>query len=495
MNYHDLIEESEIIEIKNGDREGAVTDVVYNSRRAVPGSMFVAIFGFETDGHEYVEDAIAHGAAVIVHQAELEKYHSDVTYIKVTDCRMMLGRISSRFFGHPSSKITITGITGTNGKTSTTYFLCDILKRAGKKFARMGTISNQIGDEILDNKGRTTSESRDLQAFIAEAVDAGCEDLVMEASSQALDLERLCDVDFDYAIFTNLTQDHLDYHKTFDNYFKAKARLFEQTSKAAIINYDDPWGQKLMERIKRKNPELRIITYGADPACDYQAKEIECTTSGSRFVLEHEGKSVTLFLDVIGRFMVYNVISAVIVAREEGIPWDVIAESLKDAPVVEGRMERVKAHLDYDVVVDYAHTPDALKNLLATVRELCAGKIYLVFGCGGDRDKGKRPIMGRIAAEGADFSIITSDNSRSEEPEAIIAEIVGGCAPLTDQFTTITDRREATQAALKMAAKGDVILFAGKGHEKTETSRKGVRPYYEKAVILDVIREEGLEKA
>ncbi|MDD4508416.1 MAG: UDP-N-acetylmuramoyl-L-alanyl-D-glutamate--2,6-diaminopimelate ligase [Eubacteriaceae bacterium] len=495
MNYHDLIKDSEIIEIRNGDREEPVTDVVYNSRKAKKGSMFVAIFGFATDGHEFIEDAVAHGASIVVHQADLEKYHPDVVYIKVTDCRKMLGRIANRFFDKPSQKITVTGITGTNGKTSTTYFLCDILKRAGHKCARMGTIENQIGDEIIDNKGRTTSESRDLQAFIARAVEEKCDELVMEASSQALDLERLCDVSFNYALFTNLTQDHLDYHKTFENYFEAKAKLFDQTTGAAIINCDDPWGEKLIARIKQKNPDLTIITYGTQKACDYRVEEVQCTTAGSSFTLVHGEESVRIFLDVIGRFMVYNATAAIIAAREEGVSWDIITQALKAAPVVEGRMERVKTNLDFDIVVDFAHTPDALKNLLETVRELCTGKIILLFGCGGDRDKGKRPLMGEIAAKGADFSVITSDNSRTEDPDEIISEIEAAVKPLTREYVTVTKRREATRVALKKAKKGDVVLFAGKGHEKTETSREGVRPYYEKAVILDVLSEEKMDEA
>jgi UDP-N-acetylmuramoyl-L-alanyl-D-glutamate--2,6-diaminopimelate ligase len=494
MNYRDLLTEEEILEVRNGDRTEAITDVAYDSRRVIPGAMFVAIFGFATDGHRFVEAAIDRGAAVIVHQADLAQYHDDVVYLKVTDCRRLLGHIAGRFFGHPSEKITVTGITGTNGKTSSTYFLTGILRAAGRKCARMGTIDNQIGDAVLDNKGRTTSESRDTQAFIAEAVAAGCSDLVMEASSQALDLDRLTDVHFDYALFTNLTQDHLDYHKTFEAYFEAKARLFDQTEKAAIINRDDPWGKKLINRIRERHPQLKIITYGEDPAADYRLLAVDCTTGGSTFTLQAGDEKETIFLDVLGRFMVYNAVGTIIAAREQGIDWAAIKAALADAPVVEGRMERIKTDLDFDIVVDYAHTPDALENLLKTVKELARGRVIAVFGCGGDRDHGKRPLMGAIAAKEADFSVLTSDNSRSEDPEAILDDIEAAVRPITDQYTRIADRREATVYALTHARKDDVVIFAGKGHEKTETSRNGVRPYYEKAVILDVIEQEQIGK-
>ena len=492
MHYRDLIQETEIIEIKNGAIDVDVTDVVYDSRTAAPGALFVAIFGFATDGHRFIEDALSRGAKVIVHQAELEHYHHDVVYIKVTDCRFMLGRIAARFFGQPTKKLTVCGITGTNGKTSTTYFLSHVLRAAGKKIARMGTIDDQIGDTIIDNKGRTTSESRDLQAFAARAVDEGADALVMEASSQALDLERLVDVDFDYTAFTNLTQDHLDYHKNFQNYFEAKARLFDQTAKAAVINADDLWGQKLIEIIRDKHPDLKIITYGTGDEVDCRITDVHLSTSGSHFTLEYNGQSHTFFLDVIGRFMVDNATVAALIAHEAGVSWEIITKALSEAPVVEGRMERIKVDLPFDIVVDYAHSPDALENLLKTLRELGPKRIICVFGCGGDRDKGKRPIMGDIAAKGADFTVITSDNSRSEDPEIIIDEIEAAIKPRTNQYTRVTDRREATVQALHMARPGDVVIFAGKGHEKTETSRKGVRPYYEKEVILSVIDKENL---
>lgn len=494
MNYHDLLTDEDIIEIRNGELTAEITDVVYDSRQVQKNALFVAIFGFATDGHRFIEPAIEKGAAVIVHQADLPQYHDDVTYIKVTDTRKMLGIIASRFFGNPSEKLTVTGITGTNGKTSSTYFLTRILKEAGKKCARMGTINDEIDGEIFDNKGRTTSESRDTQAFIAKAVDEDCTDLVMEASSQALDLDRLVNVDFDYALFTNLTQDHLDYHKTFENYFEAKAKLFDQTGKAAIINADDPWGVKLIERIHKRHPDLKVVTYGTGEDADYRIESVHCTTRGSQFTLRCGDEEEALFLDVLGRFMVFNAVGTIIAARLQGVSWDIIKDALAHAPVVDGRMDRVPLDLDFDVIVDYAHTPDALDNILTTVRELTDGKVIVVFGCGGDRDHGKRPKMGKIAAEKADFTVLTSDNSRTEDPEKIIDDIEVAVKPITDQYVRVTDRREATAYALKHAGKGDVVVFAGKGHEKTETSRNGVRPYYEKSVIQEVAKELGLTK-
>lgn len=494
MKLNKLITDAEILEIRGTvDWDFDVSDVVYDSRKATENCMFVAIFGFATDGHKFIEPAIAGGAKVIVHQADLDNYHDDVVYFKVTNCRGLLGVIAGRLFDKPSEKITITAITGTNGKTSSTYFLTDIFRQAGKTCARMGTINNQIDETIYDNRGRTTSESRDTQAFIAKAVAAGADELVMEASSQALDLDRLADVHVDYGLFTNLTQDHLDYHKTFENYFNAKALLFDQTEKAAIINGDDTWGRRLVARIHEKHPDLKVLTYGEDAdghGVDYKLSDIVCTTKGSSFALTHGDEREALFLDVLGRFMVYNAVGVIIAAREEGVSWDDIRASLANAPVVEGRMERVKTDLDFDIVIDYAHTPDALENLLKTVRELSEGRVIVVFGCGGDRDHGKRPKMGKIAAENADFSVLTSDNSRSEDPEKILDDIEVAVRPITANYTRITDRREATVYALTHAKPGDVVVFAGKGHEKTETSREGVRPYYEKSVILDVIDKE-----
>lgn len=468
MKLSQIIRSAEIVTRKGPAEDPEIPALAYNSRQVAAGGLFVAIVGFKTDGHRYIGDAIARGAAVIVHQEPLAEYDPRVIYLLVTNPRRLLGTMAARFYHDPSARLTVTGVTGTNGKTSTTSMLKHVLETADHTVGMMGTINNQIGHQILDNAGRTTPESLDTQEIIHEMVGAGCDELVMEASSHALDLDRVNGVHFAYGVFTNLTQDHLDYHKTLDNYFAAKAKLFDLTEKAAIINGDDPWGQKLISRLTDEG-RLSVITYGLGAECDYRAADIDYQISGTGFTVVTPRGSYPVFLDLPGEFMVYNALAVIACAEAQGISSEIIQTALKSMPTVEGRMEVLDLGTEFDIIIDYAHSPDSLEKLLESARLLYDGKIYLVFGCNGDRDKEKRPIMGRIAGRGADYVIVTSDNPASEDPQSIIDAVVAGVAAETDRYETVLRRWDAIYHAVTLPGPGDVLLLAGKGHEKQET--------------------------
>ena len=478
MKLEELIKVLNIIEIKNKHAECNIEKIVYNSKEAIDNSLFVAIAGYVADGHKYVDNAIDQGACVVVYQNELPAYQSEVTYVKVADSRYALGMLGSCFFGKPSESMVVTGITGTNGKTSLTYMLKKIFEKQGEKCGLIGTIQNLIGDQVVDNRGRTTPESLEVQEIIKEMKDAGCTHLFMEVSSHGLALERVNGVDFDYGIFTNLTQDHLDYHHTFENYFEAKAKLFFKVKKANIINGDDQWGRKLYVILKEKT-EVPIITYGLKPENDYQAKELVFDTKGTGFTLVTPDTEEKLFLNIPGEFMVYNALAAIIAAIEEGITMSVIKDALATMPGVEGRMEILDVDAPFDVVIDYAHSPDSLEKLLQSVRKIFKGRVVLVFGCNGDRDKEKRPIMGRIAGANADMVVVTSDNPASENPMDIINAVVAGVREKTDQYATVELRHEGIYYGASLCRPGDVLVLAGKGHEKQEIMKDETLYYNE----------------
>ncbi|AFA47639.1 UDP-N-acetylmuramoyl-L-alanyl-D-glutamate--2,6-diaminopimelate ligase [Acetobacterium woodii] len=478
MKLQELLQALKIIEIKNNRSDCDIKKICYNSKLADKDSLFVAIPGYVTDGHRYIEKAIEQGACAIVYQNECAKYHPEVTYIKVADSRYALGLLGSAFFGNPSGSMVVAGITGTNGKTSLTYMLKSIFEQQGKKCGLIGTIQNLIGSEVIDNRGRTTPESLEVQEIIREMKDADCSHLFMEVSSHGLALERVNGVDFDYGIFTNLTQDHLDYHKTFENYFKAKAKLFDQVNKVNIINGDDPWGQKLCKILAAKT-EVPVITYGTNPQNDYFAKEMIFETRGTTFTLVTPTGEEQLFLNIPGEFMVYNAMAAIIVALNEGIPLAVIKETLKKIPGIEGRMEILKTDAPFDIVIDYAHSPDSLEKLLQSVRKIFTGRMVLVFGCNGDRDREKRPIMGRIAGTYADVVVVTSDNPASENPMDIIDAVVSGVREKTDQYATVEVRSDGVYHGAALCQPGDVLVLAGKGHEKQEIMKNETLYYNE----------------
>lgn len=478
MKLEKLMTELKIIKIRNNQPDCDIKKICYNSREALPGSLFVAIPGYVTDGHQYIGKAISQGAVAVVHQDELADYQAQVCYIKVADSRHALGLLGSSFYGKPSAAMVVTGITGTNGKTSLTYMLKHIFETEGKKCGLIGTIHNLIGDQVVDNRGRTTPESLEVQEIINEMKERGCSHLFMEVSSHGLALDRVNGVGFDYGIFTNLTQDHLDYHKTFDNYFDAKAKLFFQVKKANIINGDDPWGRKLGDMLSEKS-SVPVITYGLKAGCDYWAKDLVFGAKGTEFTLVTPAAEEKLFLNIPGEFMVYNALAAIIAAVAEGVPMAVIRDALATMPGVEGRMEILDVEAPFDVVIDYAHSPDSLEKLLQSVRKIFTGRIILVFGCNGDRDKEKRPIMGRIAGEYADMVVVTSDNPASENPLDIINAVAAGVREKTDQVATVELRQEGIYYGATLCRPGDVLVLAGKGHEKQEIMKDETLYYNE----------------
>ncbi|MBP8865271.1 MAG: UDP-N-acetylmuramoyl-L-alanyl-D-glutamate--2,6-diaminopimelate ligase [Acetobacterium sp.] len=478
MKLEKLISELKIIDIRNNQPECDIKKICYNSREVVPGSLFVAIPGYVTDGHQYIGKAISQGAVAVVHQDDLTDYQTGVSYIKVADSRHALGLLGSCFYGKPSASMVVTGITGTNGKTSLTYMLKHIFETEGKKCGLIGTIHNLIGDQVVDNRGRTTPESLEVQEIINEMKERGCSHLFMEVSSHGLALDRVNGVEFDYGIFTNLTQDHLDYHKTFENYFEAKAKLFFQAQKANIINGDDPWGRKLCAILKEKT-SVPVLTYGMNPGHDYYARDLVFGAKGTDFTLVTPDGEEKLWLNIPGEFMVYNAIAAIIAAVTEGVPMAVIRDALATMPGVEGRMEILDLEAPFDVIIDYAHSPDSLEKLLQSVRKIFTGRIVLVFGCNGDRDKEKRPIMGRIAGEYADMVVVTSDNPASENPLDIIDAVVAGVREKTNQVATVELRQEGIYYGATLCRPGDVLVLAGKGHEKQEIMKDETLYYNE----------------
>lgn len=492
MKLKQLVKSLDIIEIKSNQDELEIRNIAYDSRLVEKEGLFVAIEGYITDGHLYIDKAIERGAAVIVHEKELSDYDKAVVYIRVKDSRLALGMIASYFYDNPSSQMMVTGVTGTNGKTSLTYMLKHIFDDGQRKSGLIGTIHNLIGDQVIDNQGRTTPESLDVQGIIHKMKEASCTHLFMEVSSHALSLDRVSSVDFDYGIFTNLTQDHLDYHKSFEKYFDAKSKLFYQLRKAAIINGDDPWGQILLE-ILREKTDLRVISYGMEAHHDYVAKDIKMSVEGSYFTLAMPEGEISLFINLPGEFMIYNAIGAIINGLEEGLPLVDLKEAVACFPGVEGRMEILATNAPFGVVIDYAHSPDSLEKLLQSIRKIFTGKIVLVFGCNGDRDKEKRPIMGRIAGELADFVVVTSDNPASEEPFEIIEAVLEGVREKTDRYAWEEVRQEGIYHGARLCGPGDVLVLAGKGHEKQEVLKDKTLYYNEWDVAREALRQLGFD--
>lgn len=442
-----------------------ITGVAYDSRKVELGNLFVAIHGFNSDGHQYIKQALDNGAIAVVVTDE-EYCGLDYPWILVEDSRLALAQISSAFYGHPSEKLTLIGVTGTNGKTTTTNLIAKIIEDQGYKTGLVGTNHNRIGETILP-VSRTTPEASDLQALFAQMVENGVQYAIMEVSSHALELSRVAGCEFDVAVFTNLTQDHLDYHKTMENYCKAKTLLFgmldkskrkEGVEKTAVINIDDPWSAQFMVATA-----VPLITYGIDKEASWRAEQVEIHSDGASFLFD--GMPVKLHLT--GKFNVYNVLAALSVGTALGFEEKAVIKSLENANGVAGRFQRVSGSREYAVLVDYAHTPDGLENVIQTALEFAKGRVITVFGCGGDRDRTKRPKMGAIAAKLSHYCIVTSDNPRTEVPEDIIKDILPGVIEYMtpEQYLVQPDRHEAIKAAVDMAQTGDVIILAGKGHE------------------------------
>ena len=479
MQLHDLLEGLEILSLR-ADPTKEITGVSYDSRDLEPGHVFVAISGTETDGRLFAAEAVERGAACVICEEELEA----LPCVVVPSARRALAVTSANWYGHPARELTVVGITGTNGKTSTSYYTKHILERAlGAKVGLVGTIQNMVGNEILP-AGRTTPESADLQALLRHMADAGCTHAVMEVSSHALALDRVYGIPFAVGIFTNLTQDHLDFHRTMEAYCDAKALLFMQCQ-TGVCNSDDPWRERLL-----RGSTCRTVFYGLDSPADIRAENICLSGSGVTYDAVAEGERVSVWAATPGRFTVYNTLAALAAGRELGVPLADGAETLRSASPVRGRLEPVSTHgRPYHVLIDYAHTPDALENVLTAARAFAPGRVVALFGCGGDRDRTKRPQMGTIAARLADFSVVTSDNPRTEEPTAIIRDILAGMEGC-DRYAVVENRIEAIHYALSHAMPGDVILLCGKGHEDYQIIGHTKRHLDEREIVEAFLKDK-----
>ena len=455
MKLKDLLQGINVLEC-TADLDMEITNIVRDTRKEVPaGSLFVAVSGFAFDGNRYIPMAMEKGAAAVI---TAKKPEIDVPYILVDSDRKALAMLGVNFYGHPAEKMTMIGITGTNGKTSVTLLLKHLLEKTqGAKVGLVGTMGNMIGDVELPTE-RTTPESFELQALFAQMVEAGCTHCVMEVSSHALTLDRVGGVHYDVAAFTNLTEDHLDFHKTMEAYCDAKAELFRRCDRA-VLNRDDEWFDRMVS-----GATCEVLTTSVKERAGLMAEDLELLSDGIRFTAVLDGKKVQVRLPIPGKFTVYNALTVLGVAVQLGVSLEAAAEALTTAQGVKGRVEVVPTPgQPYTVLVDYAHTPDGLENVLSSVRGFCKGRLIAVFGCGGDRDPIKRPIMGAIGVKLADHTIITSDNPRTEDPMAIIRDIVAGLEE--GSWEIIEDRRKAIRYAMDIAKKDDIIVLAGKGHE------------------------------
>ncbi|MBE6073392.1 MAG: UDP-N-acetylmuramoyl-L-alanyl-D-glutamate--2,6-diaminopimelate ligase [Selenomonas ruminantium] len=490
----ELVEGSVVI----GNKETGITGIEHDSRKVGKGTLFVCIPGLHVDGHKFIPQAVAAGAAAILTTREAVDVPDGVAVLRVTDLQAALDTIVPFFHDYPARSMRVIGITGTNGKTTTSYITRAILRAAGYKVGLIGTIQIMMEDEVYPIHN-TTPDVVELQHTLAIMRDKGMDYVVMEVSSHALDQNRVAGIEFDTAVFTNLTQDHLDYHKTLENYMLAKAKLFELVSKegvkegkTAVVNIDDAAGKTMLA-----HAACQQLTYAIGQPADLRATDVDVLASGANFTLNHAdlGK-MALKLHITGIFNVYNVMSAVGAALAEHIKPQIIEKVLGGFTSVPGRFELVKAGQDFSIIVDYAHTPDGVENVLRTAREIAKKKIIAVFGCGGDRDRTKRPIMGRIAAELADVVIATSDNPRSEDPEFILREVEAGVREKigTKHHEKITDRREAIFRAVELAEKDDIVIILGKGHEDYQILKDETIHFDDKEVAREAVAARKEEK-
>ena len=462
------------------DLETEITGVSYDSRRTKPGDLFVAMTGFATDGHQYIGKALENGAAAVLCQQTPE---TDCPYIQTEDSRRALAVVGANWFHHPASGMTMIAVTGTNGKTTTTYLLKAILEQTlGAKVGLIGTNQNMIGQEVIPTE-RTTPESFEVQHLFRQMADAGCTHVVMEVSSHALALDRVYGVRYQVGIFTNLTQDHLDFHKTMEAYCDAKAILFRNCG-TGVVNADDPWTPRLL-----RNASCKVLTYAEHAPADLRAENVGLGADHIAFDAVTETERMPVRVNIPGGFMVYNTLDVLGAALALGIPLKDSARVLAAVPHVKGRVEVVPTPgRDYTVLIDYAHSPDGLKNVLSSVQGFAKGRTIALFGCGGDRDRTKRPKMGKTAAEHADFLVITTDNPRTEKPGAIIEDILPGLEGSVTPYTVIEDRVEAIHWAMDHAEAGDVIVLCGKGHETYQEINHVKHHMDEREIVADYLK-------
>lgn len=505
MQWHELIHDVISLEQRNASAQVAVTSVEYDSRRVQTGSVFVAMRGGATDGNRYIDAAIAQGAAAIVTDSleafthAAEKYPA-LPLLFVKHGRVALAQLSAAFFGHPERRLRAVGVTGTNGKTTTAFLTESLLNHSGHTTILVGTIESHIAGEVREAI-HTTPESRDLFALMAEGVKRGAEELVMEVSSHALDQGRVAEVGYDVAVFTNLTRDHLDYHHTMEAYFAAKRLLFDgsryQAPRVAVINADDPHSEALAAAASTAG--AAVVTYGMREEADWRAEDLRLTPGGAEFRLVAPEGDAQIHSHLAGEVNVLNMLAALAAARACAVDFAALVQTAPLLRPVPGRFQPISAGQPFTVIVDYAHTDDALRNLTQLARQLLAGsspragsgRVITLFGCGGDRDRTKRPKMGQAAGENSDLAIVTSDNPRSEEPEAIIAEILPGLAATYADYVVEPDRAKAIALALTRAQAGDVVLIAGKGHETQQILRDGAIFFSDAQVALSALHAMG----
>ncbi len=470
-----------------GNLDIDITGIADDSRKVVKDGMFVAIKGFETDGHKYIKNAIEKGAKVIVIEegASLKKSDitDDVTIVMAPDTRLALSKIACNFYNNPSAKFTLVGITGTKGKTTTTFMIKSILEKHGQKVGLIGTISNYIGDKNLGESTRTTPESLELQELFSKMVEEKVDTVIMEVSSQSLKLHRVDGCDFNIGVFTNFSEDHISEkeHPNMEDYFNSKLKLFDMC-KIGFINADDFH----VAKVKKIAKNCDIKTYGIDNTADLLAKDITVTNSSVDFKVKIGTKNERVKTGIPGRFSVYNSLAAIAVASRFGVTADEIKEALLEIKVP-GRSELVPNKKNLTIMIDYAHSPESLQNILSAVKSYTRGRVISVFGCGGDRDPGKRPQMGEISGNIADFTIITSDNPRTEDPEKIVRQIEEGTKKTKGKYIAIVDRIEAIKYAINMAGKNDIIVLAGKGHETYQEINGEKHHFDEREIIKKII--------
>jgi UDP-N-acetylmuramoyl-L-alanyl-D-glutamate--2,6-diaminopimelate ligase len=493
MTFLDLLDGVETL-AQSGNPQ--VTGVEYDSRRVKPGNVFVAMRGESSDGNRFIDQAIAAGAAAVVNDSE--RRPENVAWARVGHGRRALAGVSANFYGRPAERLAITGITGTNGKSTTAFMVEAILSAAGRNSALVGTIEYHVVGKTLPAP-HTTPEPLELQRLFHDTLAAGAAEAVMEVSSHALAQQRVFGIPFDVAVFTNLTRDHLDYHLTMEEYFASKRILFDgcgtKAPRAAILNADDDSGLQLVRFSKGRSAE--VITYGLGKA-DFHASKLDITSHGTRFNVVTPDEMIPVSSQLIGRVNVYNILAASAAAYARGCPSEAIAVGIENCTRVPGRFERVDCGQPFTVVVDYAHTDDALRNLTSLAREFVkatGNRVITVFGCGGDRDRSKRPLMGEAAGKGSDFVVLTSDNPRSEDPLAIINDAVVGLQRSGTKYKTEPDRRAAIHLALNEARSGDIVLIGGKGHEQVQITNHGSVPFDDKRVAAEGLRDLGYDCA
>ena len=481
MNLKNVIKNCNVLNTV-GDLNREVESIEFDSRKASKDSLFVCIKGYSVDGHSFIQKAYEQGTRVFLVEDDVEIL-DDCTFIKVENTREAMATVSSNLYDNPTKTLNVLGVTGTNGKTSITTFLKELLTLNNSKVGLVGTIAIDNGAEIIESKN-TTPESADLQKHFKTMLESGCDYCTMEVSSHSLMLNRVDATEFKIGLFTNLTPDHLDFHKTLDEYRKAKELLFHKTTQANVINIDDEGGKIIANDIK--DLETPLYTYGIDNKADFMAKNIKINASGTSYTLVTPTYEADIFIPVPGKFTVYNTLAVIATCYLLNISIDVIKEGLSKTKGVPGRFETIQNNKGIHVIVDYAHTPDALENVIKTAKGFATNRVITVFGCGGDRDNSKRPMMGKIADELSDIAILTSDNPRTEDPNKIIDDVLNGMS--SNNYEVIIDRKEAIKRAIEIAQKDDIILIAGKGHENYQIIGKEKTHFDDKEVALEFLR-------